>query len=220
MKIPIKMVLGCSAGLLSLGACATKGALRNGLAQQQAAIDLTRAQLDSERIARLTVESAQRSDMQRDVASLRSDLTGLRTEFGTKIAEVAEGLQFVMPVHFAFNASTVRDADKPALDRFATVVQKHYPGSRVTVEGFADPAGSARVNVALSQRRAESVKRYVTAKGVDGSLISPVGYGKTRLVNRTASRDMAGAELNRRVVFVIETPAASNVAKMTASTGQ
>ena len=220
MKMPMSTLLVCSAGALLLNACATKGALRNGLAEQQAAMAVTRAQVDSERFARLAADSAQHADMQREDASLRTDLTGLRTEFGAKISEVALGLKFVMPVHFAFNDAAVRKVDYAALDRFATVVQKHYPGARVTVEGFADPAGSARYNIALSQKRADAVKEYVTAKGVDGSLLNTVGYGKTRLLNRNASHDMAGAEMNRRVVFVIETPGSADGMRMTASTGQ
>jgi peptidoglycan-associated lipoprotein len=120
-------------------------------------------------------------------------------------------------LHFAYNAATVRNADIAALDRFATVVQKHYPGAHLTVEGFADPAGSARYNATLSQRRAEAVKQYVSGKGVDPSLINAIGYGKTRLVKSTASRDMPGAELNRRVVFVIETPANPDANRLTAS---
>lgn len=220
MKIPMRTMMACSAGVLSLTACATKGALRNGLAEQQAAIAMTRAQVDSERVARLAGDSAQRADMQREVASLRTDLTGLRSEFGAKISEVAQGLQFVMPVHFAFNDATVRNADYASLDRFASVVSKHYPGSRVTVEGFADPAGSPHYNLKLSQRRADAVKQYVMSKGVDPTLLSTVGYGETRLINRTASREMPGAEMNRRVVFVIETQGNATAAKMTASTGQ
>ena len=157
---------------------------------------------------------------QRELALLRTDLNGLRTEFGAKIAEVAQGLQFAFPVHFAYNDATVRSADMAALDRFAGVVQKHYPGAHVTVEGFADPAGSQSYNVLLSQRRAQAVKQYVSGKGVDPSLINAIGYGKTRLVKNSASRDMPGAELNRRVVFVIETPANVDANRLTASTGQ
>jgi peptidoglycan-associated lipoprotein len=183
----------CAVGMLSLSACATRGALRKGL--------------EEERSARIAADSAQRADMQREVASLRADLSGLRTEFGAKIAEVADGLQFAFPVHFGYDDATVRPADAAALNRFATVVQKHYPGARVTVEGFADPAGSTEYNLILSQRRAESVRRYVSERGLDPSLVNAVGYGETRLVRRDAARDMPGAELNRRVVFVIETPA-------------
>ena len=179
--------------MLSLGACATRGALHQGL--------------EEERTARIAADSAQRADMQREVASLRADLRGLRSEFGAKIAEVADGLQFAFPVHFAFDDATVRPADVAALDRFAAVVQKHYPGAKMTIEGFADPAGSTRYNLMLSQRRAESVRTYLSGRGVDASRMNPVGYGESRLVRRDASSDMPGAELNRRVVFVIETPA-------------
>ena len=192
MPLPIRTLTACAVGMLSLSACATRGALRQGL--------------EDERSARIQGDSANHADMVREVASLRTDLRALRTEFGVKIAEVADGLQFAVPVHFAYDDASVRSADARTLDRFASVVQKHYPGAKVTVEGFADPAGSAQYNLALSQRRAESVRSYVADRGVDPSLVSAVGYGETRLVRRDASRDMPGAELNRRVVFVIETP--------------
>ena len=213
MKVPTRAIIICTTALFSLTACATKGALRRGLDEQ-------RVSLDSERVARLAADSTQHADMQREIASLRTDLQGLRTEFGAKISEVASGIQFAFPVHFAYNDAAVRDADMAALDRFSHVVQKHYPGAHVTVEGFADPAGSTRYNLTLSQRRAQAVKQYVSGKGMDPSLINAVGYGKTRLVNGTASRDMPGAELNRRVVFVIETPANPDANRITASTGQ
>ena len=129
-------------------------------------------------------------------------MPSLRSEFGAKINQVAQGLQFAFPVHFAFNDATVRTEDAAALDRFASVVSKHYNGAKVTVEGFADPAGSNRYNASLSQRRAEAVKAYVSSKGLD------------------ASGDQPGAELNRRVVFVIESPANADANKVTASLEQ
>jgi peptidoglycan-associated lipoprotein len=198
MSKTIRVVAACAAGMLSLSACATKGALREGL--------------EMERSARIAGDSANRADMQREVASLRTDLTALRTEFGAKISEVAEGMKFALPVHFAYDDATVRQADAAALERFASVAQKHYPGAKITVEGFADPAGSARYNLDLSRRRAESVRSFIGEHGVDPTLVNAVGYGETRLVRRDASRDMPGAELNRRVVFVIETPASTEKA--------
>jgi outer membrane protein OmpA-like peptidoglycan-associated protein len=199
MSLSIRTLTVCAVGMFTLSACATRGALRRGL--------------DEERSARMAADSAQ----QMEIASLRTDLNGLRTEFGAKISEVAEGLRFALPVHFAYDDATIRSADVAALDRFASVAQRHYPGAKVTVEGFADPAGSVEYNLALSQRRADAVRDYINGKGLDPSLVSSVGYGKSRLVNANASRDMPGAELNRRVVFVIETPgnvSAASVAAM------
>jgi peptidoglycan-associated lipoprotein len=187
--------------MLSLSACATQSQLRHGFEVEGAA----RIAADSAHDATLASHRAVLEAHSAELARLRTDLTTLRTEFGAKISEVAEGLKFAMPVHFGYDDATVRQADAPALDRFASVVRKHYPGSKVTVEGFADPAGSTRYNVALSQRRADAVRDFITSKGLDGSLVTTVGYGEARLVSR-AERDMPGAELNRRVVFVIETP--------------
>lgn len=195
-----RVAVACAAAMLSLSACATRGALRRGL--------------DEERAARVAADSAQQVELaaqRAELVALRTDLTGLRTEFGAKIAEVADGVRFALPVHFAYDDATVRRADVPALERFATVVQKHFPGAKLTVEGFADPAGTASYNLALSQRRANAVRDFIGGRGVDASLVNAVGYGKTRLVNRGAERDMPGAQLNRRVVFVIETPANANV---------
>ena len=100
------------------------------------------------------------------------------------------------------------------LDRFAKVVQKYYPGAAITVEGFADPAGSARYNLALSQRRANSVREYLAGQGIGEQAIKAVGYGESRLVRPGATRDEPGAELNRRVVFVIDAAEAGTVTAM------
>jgi outer membrane protein OmpA-like peptidoglycan-associated protein len=205
MSLSFRTLTVCTVGMLTLSACATRGALRRGL--------------EDERNARIAADNAQQGDiasLRTDVASLRADLTSLRTEFGAKIAEVAQGLQFVMPVHFAYDDATVRNADMAALNRFATVAAKYYPGSKVTVEGFADPAGTIEYNLSLSQRRANAVRDYITSRGLDGSLVSSVGYGESRLVRPDASRNMPGAELNRRVVFVIETPGEARAATVAA----
>ena len=198
MNVPMRTLTLCAASMLTLSACATKGYVNKRVDAQ--AIAQTAA-LDSERTARVQADEATKAE----IATLRTDLQTLRTEFGAKITEVAEGMKFAFPVHFAFNDATVRTEDAAALDRFANIVSKHYNGAKVTVEGFADPAGSTSYNVALSQRRADAVRDFITSKGIDGSLVTTVGYGEARLVSR-AERDMPGAELNRRVVFVIETP--------------
>jgi peptidoglycan-associated lipoprotein len=199
--------------MFSLSACATKGYVNKRVDAQAVA---QTAALDSERTARTQADEATKAEL----ASLRKDIDSLRTEFGAKITQVAEGMKFAFPVHFAYNDATVRTEDAAALDRFANIVSKHYNGAKVTVEGFADPAGSSRYNVGLSQRRAEAVKAYVSSKGLDASLINTVGYGETRQVTRGASGDQPGAELNRRVVFVIESPANADANRVTASLEQ
>jgi peptidoglycan-associated lipoprotein len=198
--------------------CATKGALRRAV--------------DGERTARMQADSAQMRDLQTvrtdvdavrgelttlrsDIAALRTELQGMRVDFDAKITAVEEGMQFMLPVTFAFDDATVRPEDAPALDRFAQVVKKYYPTSTITVEGFADPAGSATYNRVLSERRAEAVRGHLAQAGLDGGLVRAIGYGETRQVAPGAQRDDMGAELNRRVVFVVESrDAAAIIATM------
>ncbi len=196
-----------------LTGCATTGALRRATEQQQAALAAQQQQLNSERSERVAADSALSQSLgmvQGDVKQLRSDLEAMKTEFGAKIAMLQDGLHFALPVNFAFNDATVRMDDTTQLSRFARVVTKYYPGTKVTVEGFADPAGGARYNLTLSQRRANAVRDYlVSSAGLTTTEITTVGYGKTRLVAPGAWGDMPGADLNRRVVFVIETRGAT-----------
>ena len=184
---------------LSAG-CATKGCVRKELAAQRTAIDSVIAM---ERTERLAGDSSLRGEFTTQIAQLRADLTSLRDTFNVRITALENGVQFATPVNFAFDDATVREEDKALLDRFAMVVQKYYPGSKITVEGFADPAGTQRYNLRLSQRRADAVKAYLAEKGVTTD-VKTVGYGKTRLVVPGAQKDDPGAEQNRRVVFVIE----------------
>ncbi len=202
--------------LVTLSACATKGFVRKELDTGLTSERTQRAQADSSIRTDLTAQgtrvdglASELNTLKTDVASLRQDLTGLRTEFGAKITAMENGMKFAFPVTFAFDDATVRDEDRPALDQFVKVVNKYYNGSMVTVEGFADPAGSPSYNRALSQRRAESVQSYLAQAGIAGVSMRAVGLGESRQVVEGAERDEPGAQANRRVVFVVETKGAA-----------
>jgi peptidoglycan-associated lipoprotein len=202
-------------GPLLTGCLATKGSLRRAKEEQAAALAQTNAALETERSQRASADSAlsqQLGVVSGDVQALRSELQTLKTEFGAKISMLEDGLHFMMPVNFAFNDASVRETDRGSLTRFANVVTKYYPGSKVTIEGFADPAGSARYNLDLSTRRAAAVRDYLRSSGLTSNELNAIGYGETRLVTPGAAHDQPGAELNRRVVFVVETAAQRSVA--------
>ena len=196
-----------------LAACATKGWVRKEMARQAVTTD---SLVGAERLARIQGDSLNAAQ----ITALRSDLDSLRTQFGAKIALLEDGLHFAFPVNFAFDDATVRDTDRVAVQRFAQVAQKYYANSVVTVEGFADPAGSQRYNLALSQHRADNVRDLLQQQGLQSAQVRSVGYGKTRLVVPNAERDQPGAMLNRRVVFVIESNGAATpgVASIDSST--
>lgn len=203
------------ASVLLSGCLATQSQLKHSSDMQSQQLAQTRAQLDNERAERVASDSAlaaQLGMVRGDVASLRNDLETLRKEYGAKIAMLQDGLHFAMPVNFDFDDATVRTQDQPQLQRFARIAQNYYPGSKITIEGFADPAGTQQYNLALSARRAGAVRQYLVAQGLTGNELMTVGYGKTRLVNPGASRNQAGAEQNRRVTFVIESRGQATVA--------
>ncbi len=196
MRPSTKSAVVLMAAGLVLSGCVTKGTFRKAVADQQAALQAEKAE-----------RTAADDKNGQDLTQLRTDLTAMRTEFDTKITQVAEGLKFDVPVHFGFDSSELRPEDTPVLDRFANIANKYYAGATVTVEGFADPAGTIAYNKTLSLKRAEAVQQYLQSKQLAN--VRTVGYGKTRLVVPHAAKDAPGAELNRRVVFVIESPAAA-----------
>jgi peptidoglycan-associated lipoprotein len=198
--------------------CATRGQLRRAIDEERTARIAADSSLINEtsslRSSVNTDVGALRNDLntlRSDVQALRTELQSLRTDFDAKITAVEEGIQFLMPVNFGFDDATVRPEATTALNRFAQVATKYYPTAKITIEGFADPAGSAVYNRQLSMRRAENVRDYLAQNGMNAALLQTVGYGETRQVVPGAQRDDVGAEMNRRAVFVIETKDASAI---------
>jgi OOP family OmpA-OmpF porin len=102
-------------------------------------------------------------------------------------------------VHFDFNKSTIRSGDAAVLDEAAEAL-KANPGVTVNVNGYCDAVGSMKYNQKLSERRAESVVKYLAKAGIPQDRLVPHGYGKTDFV---ASNDTAeGRAQNRRVELI------------------
>lgn len=157
---------------------------------------------------RVAQNESQLSEHEAMLASLRSDLEALSSEFGdmrAQIQELENGLRFAMPIHFEFDDAAIRDEDRPALDRFASVASKYYPSAIITVEGFADPFGPTAYNKRLSEERAESVAMYLAGPGgLERAALRTVGYGEDRQVIPGAQGPGLEGMENRRVTFVIE----------------
>jgi peptidoglycan-associated lipoprotein len=187
--------------LFTSGCVATRSQLRRGLEEQRAALEAERA----ERMAADQEAQQESARLAGNIETLRTDLAALDQDFGVKIAQLEEGMQLAVPVHFAFDESEVGENSHQLLDRFVALVQRHYPTSTITIEGFADPAGSAEYNRRLAQRRADSVREELIVRGLPETQLRAVGYGEERLVVPNAAGSAFGADLNRRVAFVIET---------------
>jgi len=75
------------------------------------------------------------------------------------------------------------------------------PGTTATIEGHADERGTREYNLALGARRANSVRAFLIAQGVDANRLRTVSYGKERPV-ALGSDERAWAQ-NRRAVSVV-----------------
>jgi peptidoglycan-associated lipoprotein len=80
-------------------------------------------------------------------------------------------------VFFDLDGDTLRDEGRTALQRDAAWLSK-WPQTRVLVEGHCDERGSAEYNLALGDRRAETVKQYLTTLGVAAERVEVRTLGK------------------------------------------
>ncbi len=103
-------------------------------------------------------------------------------------------------VHFELEEHTLTDEARSILDGQAGWLLAN-PDYAIIVEGHADEQGTMDHNLALSARRAESVKNYLIAKGVSGGRIQTIPYGKLRPI--ALCSDESCYAQNRRAVTVL-----------------
>jgi peptidoglycan-associated lipoprotein len=82
-------------------------------------------------------------------------------------------------VFFEFNKANLTDKSQDVLDKQADWLQK-WSEAQITVAGHCDERGTREYNLALGERRANSVKDYLVSKGIAASRIKTISYGKER----------------------------------------
>ena len=103
-------------------------------------------------------------------------------------------------VFFDLDKSDLKPEARTTAESVATWMNS-YPAVAVTIEGHADERGTREYNLALGERRANSVRDYLVALGVNANRLSTVSYGKERPAVLGSNQD-AWAQ-NRRGVFVV-----------------
>ncbi len=104
-------------------------------------------------------------------------------------------------VFFDLGASSLSDDAKKILDN-QTSWLKSDANIRVIVEGHCDERGAREYNIALGERRANAVKKYLTVNGVESSRIKTISYGKERPAFVGSGESIWSK--NRRAVTAIE----------------
>jgi OOP family OmpA-OmpF porin len=108
-------------------------------------------------------------------------------------------LSFALKIKFGFNSSKIEAKYHDEIRRAVQFLEEH-PGVEVVIEGHTCSIGSETYNMALSKKRAESVKSYmVDIFNMDGSKLSTIGYGEARPEHDNATEE--GRQLNRRVMI-------------------
>ena len=171
------------------------------LQAQQDAQARAAAEAQSQRDAQAAAQAQQAAlQAQQAAAQLRAQLL---EQFNRILptTDTPRGLKAnLADVLFATGKFELQPNAREALARFSGIVLAH-PGLKLQVEGYTDSVGSDTFNQTLSENRANSVRAYLIAQGLDPTSISAVGYGKS---NPVASNDTAqGRQQNRRVEIII-----------------
>ena len=100
-------------------------------------------------------------------------------------------------IFFAYNKSDLSATAKSQLQKQATWLDSHK-SVKATVEGHCDERGTREYNLALGERRAEAVRKFLQNSGVDASRLDTISYGKERPA--VIGNDEKAWSQNRRAV--------------------
>ena len=103
-------------------------------------------------------------------------------------------------IYFDYNSSSLSFAAREALEANAEFL-KLSGNIAIQIEGHADERGGVQYNIALGEKRAQSVRDYLTALGVSAERVTTVSYGKDRPL--AFGHDDQAWSKNRRANFVI-----------------
>ena len=162
-------------------------------AEQKVAATQARSDADAALLA-ANVSEQQASELQRQLEILQAKPTdrGLVLTLGDTL--------------FATGNSQIKSGATANLDRLGDFLNE-YPNRTAAIEGFTDSMGSEDSNQMLSERRADSVKRYLVERGVQSQRLTSTGRGESAPV--ADNETTAGRQQNRRVEVVFSNPEGS-----------
>jgi outer membrane protein OmpA-like peptidoglycan-associated protein len=111
--------------------------------------------------------------------------------------------KIIMQLNINFNANsvTIKSTQLDQLRQMAELM-KTYPDTTAVIEGHTDSRGSATKNLEISQRRAQSIKKYfANTFGIAPERITAEGFGDTRPIASNATSE--GRRKNRRVLVIL-----------------
>ena len=162
-------------------------------AEQRVAADQARSEANTAQLAAASSEQ-QAAELQRQINVLQAKPTdrGLVLTLGD--------------VLFTTGRADLKPGATGNLNKLVAFLDK-YPDRSVAIQGYTDSVGTEDYNQRLSERRADSVKSYLTGQGIGSTRLSALGKGRSDPVADNDSA--AGRQQNRRVEVIISNPPAA-----------
>jgi outer membrane protein OmpA-like peptidoglycan-associated protein len=135
------------------------------------------------------------------VAPAVTTLDARLTRLGAEVTDTEVTIRLPGSVLFDFDSAQIRPDAERTLAEVAEVI-KGYPKRPVRIEGHTDSVASDDYNQKLSERRAASVRAWLTANGVEGARLTTRGFGKAKPIADNGTAE--GRQRNRRVEVIIE----------------
>jgi peptidoglycan-associated lipoprotein len=104
-------------------------------------------------------------------------------------------------IYYDFDKSVVKPEYKPMIEAHARYLLQH-PDAKVTLQGNTDERGSREYNLALGQRRANSVKKIMVVLGVPGNQVTTVSFGEEK--PKATCHNESCWKVNRRTDIVYQ----------------
>ena len=178
------VIVGLCLGII-LSGCAQKAVVK----EEAKSAEEMRAEKDAKEAERIREEQLKKDFDKSLVAKETPGIEG-----------VVHESSMLKDIRFDFDKYSLRPSDVEILKGNSALLKK-YPGMKFQVEGHCDERGTGEYNLALGERRANSVKNYLVSLGIEPGRISTISYGEERPFSSEHNEE-AWAK-NRRAHFVI-----------------
>ncbi len=176
-----------------------------------------------------------REDMRYKIEVTRKDYFSEDTTLSTKGQETSKDFVINIPLKlvpieeitledilYDFNKADLQEKSKVSLDKLVALLKKSA-NLRISINSHTDSRGGDEYNMELSQRRAESVVKYLIQNGIDSARLEAKGFGESRLLNRCANGVNCTEEehsVNRRTTFKVISTDFKGIIKYRRVTGE
>jgi outer membrane protein OmpA-like peptidoglycan-associated protein len=136
-----------------------------------------------------------------------------------RVEVTADAIVINDKILFEFDKAVIQAASFELMDEITQVVKDNPRIKKISIEGHTDDDGKASYNKKLSQKRADSVMKYLVEHGVDAARLTAVGHGEE--IPMVPNDTDENKEKNRRVEFlIIEQEELKEVREIDPATGE